>query len=208
MLSPWLTSTSAQQLLDRVVARVNGTAITLTDVRAALGLGMIEVRGDDRPEQAASAQLIDRELLLEEVARFPPPEPPPAAIEMEVATLKGYAGGRLPGLMQSTGLDDRRIRELARDTRRIQAYLDQRFGTAVLVTDEEVQQYYRAHRDEFTRNGRLLAFEDVEAQARERASAERRRANITQWIADLHSRSEIVEVQPRDSSDSSPLATP
>ena len=34
---------SAQQLLDRVLARVDGYPITLTDVQAAIGLGVIQL---------------------------------------------------------------------------------------------------------------------------------------------------------------------
>ena len=36
----WLSPVSGQQLLERVAARVNGYAITLTDVRAAVALGV------------------------------------------------------------------------------------------------------------------------------------------------------------------------
>jgi hypothetical protein len=58
------------QLLDRVVARVGGTAITQTDVDAAVGLGVIEA--DGAGGASAVQQMIDRRILLAEVARFPP----------------------------------------------------------------------------------------------------------------------------------------
>jgi len=37
----WLPLVHAQQLLDRVVARVDGAPITLTDVQSAIGLGSL-----------------------------------------------------------------------------------------------------------------------------------------------------------------------
>src|SRR5687767_4219648 len=125
---------SAPQLLDRVVARVNGTAITLTDVNAAIALGLVEVTRPDDAQAAATRQLVERQLILSEVERFAPPEPEAAAIDREVAAMKARPGPRLEALMQTTGVDEDRIRELARDNLRIQAYLDQRFGTNVQVS--------------------------------------------------------------------------
>jgi hypothetical protein len=187
----------AQQLLDRVLVRVNGIAITLTDVNAAIGLGLVEVMGTDDAQGAATRQLIDRQLIIGEVARFSPPEPDPAAVEREVAALKERAGARLEALMQSTGLDEERIRDLARDNLRIRAYLDQRFGTNVQVSDEEVEQYYRGHPEEFTRNGVLISFEEAAPIARQRSSALRRSALVAQWLRDIRARAEVFEARRR-----------
>src|SRR6187401_2766252 len=70
------SAASAQQLLDRVVARVSGNALTLTELQSARGFGIINAP----TEAAALPQLIDRQLLLIEVGRFPPPEPTEAAV--------------------------------------------------------------------------------------------------------------------------------
>jgi hypothetical protein len=182
----------AQQLLDRVLARLNGVAITLTDVHAAIGLGLVEVPAGGDAQSAATLQLIDRQLMLAEVARFAPPEPDNAAVEREAARLEMRAGAGLEPLVRATGLDQARIRDLARDTLRIQRYLDQRFGTSVQVSDEEVEQYYRSHPAEFLRNGMLMSFEDAEPLARIQASAGRRAASIAQWLRDLRARAEIA----------------
>jgi hypothetical protein len=193
----WLSPVSAQQLLDRVVARVNGMPITLTDVDAALGLGVVTVTGNDDPRAAATRELIERQLMLAEVARFAPPEPDAGEIEREVADMKARAGARLEALMQSTGLDEQRIREIARETLRIRAYLNQRFGTTVQVSVEEIEQYYRSHPEEFTRNGVLMSFDDAEPTARQRASELRRAALVAQWLRDVRARAEVAENRPR-----------
>jgi hypothetical protein len=192
-----LSPASAHQLLDRVVARVNGIAITLTDMNAALGLGLVDVAGGEDPHSAATRQLIERQLILAEVARFAPPEPDQAAIEREVAALKARAGARLDMLMQSTGLDEQRLRDLARESLRIQAYLSQRFGANLQVSDEEVEQYYRGHPEEFTRSGTLISYEEAAPVARQRASALRRSALIAQWLRDLRARAEVTTPQAR-----------
>jgi hypothetical protein len=196
-LAPLSAVASAQQLIDRVVARVNGMAVTLTDVQAAIGLGVVEPVADQDAEKSATEQLVERALLLNEVERFPPPEPTAAEIDKQVAAYVMHAGAQLAALEESTGIDDRAIRNMARDSLRIQAYLSQRFGTAAVVTDEEAQQYYDAHPAEFTRNGRLQPFDAVEADARQRAAADRRRTTIAQWLRDLRARADIVEVARR-----------
>jgi hypothetical protein len=184
---------SAQQLLDRVVARVDGYAVTLSDVRAAIGLGIVEAA----IEAVGVDAVIERQLVLAEVARFAPPEPLPDAVEREAMRLRSHAGAQLPGLMAATGLDDPRIREIARDNLRVEAYLNQRFGATVQLTEEEVLQYYRIHPDEFTRDGRLMPFAEAEPEARTRAAGERRAAMVGQWHRDLRARAEIVLTTPR-----------
>jgi len=198
ILIGWLSPLSAQQLLERVVARVGGYAITLTDVNAAVALGVVEVPLGPPQVAEATQQLIDRQLVLSEVARFAPPEPEVAAVDREVAAMKERVGARLDALMQSTGLDEARLRDIARDTLRIQAYLNQRFGTTVQVSDEEVALYYRNHASEFQRNGTLIPYEEAEPLARQRAAAARRGATIVQWMTDLRQRVEVVEPRASD----------
>jgi hypothetical protein len=184
----------AQQLIDRVLARVGTNAVTMTDVRAALELELIEVKPGEDPQAAALERTIERLLVLREVARFSPPEPPAAAVEAEVAAMKSRAGERLAELISSTGLDEAKLRQLARETLRIRAYIAQRFGTTGQGTEDEARKYYEEHPGEFTRNGVRMPFEEAEPIARQRASAERLRLTIDQWIRDLRARSEVVIV--------------
>jgi hypothetical protein len=140
---------SAQTVIERVLARVDATVILLSDVRAAIGLGLVEASGPDA-ERVALDRLIDRHVMLREVARFAPTEPLDGAIEQEAAAMKARAGARLPELMTTTGIDDARIRELARDTLRIQAYVRQRFGAVATLADADVGQWLRDSRKRAT----------------------------------------------------------
>jgi len=187
-----LSPASAQQLLDRVLARIDGAPLTLTDVQAAIGLGVVQVPPGADAMAAGTQLMIDRQLELTEVQRFPPPEPDATPVAREAARLKMNAGARLAALMQSTGLTEQRISDIARDNLRIAAYLDQRFGTVVQVSDEDVATYYRTHEAEFTRGGDTIPFEEAEPTARQRVSNERRRATVEQWIRDLRSRADVA----------------
>jgi hypothetical protein len=179
---------AGQTLLDRVVARVNGSVILLSDVRAAVAVGLIEA-APDSPD--AVEQMVQRTLLVEEVNRFPPPEPTGEAVDGELARLRARAGGSLDDVERTTGIQADHVRLLARDRLRIQVYIDQRFGVTVPLTDEQVLQYYRAHPDEFTANGEVVPFERAQGLARERAGLEQRQRTISQWLRDLRSRADV-----------------
>jgi len=195
VLAVWVSPGVGQELLDRIVAHVNGEVITLTDVRAAVALGVVEPPADADAIDAVEP-LVSRYLVLAEVERFAPPEPAADVVARETASLIGRLGSRLVAVMESTGIDEARIEDIARDTLRIQAYLDQRFGTTVQLTEEEVAQYYRIHPDEFTREGTLMPFTQAEPLARERAGAERRASIVAQWTRDLRARGEVVVMLP------------
>lgn len=168
--------------------------MTLSDVRVALGLGLVELPPGQDPQAAGLQGTIDRQLLLGEVARFSPPEPPAEAVAAEVAAMKSRAGTGFAALASSTGLDDARLQQLARETLRIRAYIAQRFGSAAQVTEDEARKYYEEHPNEFTRDGVRMAFEDADADARQRASAERLRVTIDQWTKELRTRAEVAIV--------------
>lgn len=182
----------AQQLLDRVLARIGTEAITQTDVEALVEFGLIDARSPTVP--AAVQQAIDRQLVLREVARFPPAEPPAADVEKQLGAMKARVGDRLGQMLQITGLDEDRLRGLARDTLRTRNYLQQRFGISAQVGEEEARKYFEAHRDEFTRNGMPLTFEEAAADVRQRAAAARLQGAVSQWLQDLRMRADVAIV--------------
>jgi hypothetical protein len=184
---------AGQTLLDRVVAKVNGTVILLSDVRAAVIFGLVEGPADS---ELAVEETVQRALLVEEVNRFPPPEPAAEAVDAELERLRARAGTSLEDVERGTGLSADNVRLLARDRLRIQGYIDQRFGVTVPLTDEQVLQYYRAHPEEFTTNGQLTPFDRAQGLARERAGLEQRQRTINQWLRDLRARAD-VSVLPR-----------
>jgi hypothetical protein len=129
--------------------------------------------------------MIDRQLLLAEVQRFPHRSrvrPPSIAELTQLKTRRRPAGG--PDAVDWTHREER-IREIARDNLRILDYLDQRFGTTVQVSDEEVARTYREH-ERSSRAGSPIPFDEGEP-AGAAARGERRRVTIDQWLRDLRS---------------------
>src|SRR5262245_18139485 len=81
----FVVNPSAQQLLDRVVARVGTVAITQTDIDSAVAFGIVEAKAADGRDPVK--QMIDRRLILAEVSRFPPPEPTEDAVNEQLAKM-------------------------------------------------------------------------------------------------------------------------
>lgn len=113
-------------LVDRTVAIVDGRAITLSDARVAVELGLVEGTSADA---AVVDRLIDRELMLRETDRYTPPDPAPQAIEARLDEARQQAGGEaaLERVLEAGGFSRMRLRGWIRDDLRIAAYLEQRF---------------------------------------------------------------------------------
>src|SRR4029079_14266183 len=72
------TSAVEAQVIDRIMAAVNGQTIMLSDVNAAIEFGLIvPPAGTADPLAFVLERLIERTLILAEVERFQPPEPDP-----------------------------------------------------------------------------------------------------------------------------------
>jgi hypothetical protein len=124
LVALFVVPTSAQQQLDRVVARIGTSALTQTDVDAAVAFGVVDRQAGDPVKQ-----MIERRLIIAEVNRFPPPEPGESAVNGLVAKMMTTAGAQAAAVMKRTGVDEKRLAEFARETLRIQAYVAQRFGS-------------------------------------------------------------------------------
>jgi parvulin-like peptidyl-prolyl isomerase len=123
-----VASMATAQVLDRIVAVVDGAPITQSDVAAAMQLALVApAPGADAVGGTVDA-LVERRLILEEVDRYAPPEPPAAEIDRRVAEIRARLGSRFTPVLAEVGLTEDQLRREVRDTLRIEAYLQQRFG--------------------------------------------------------------------------------
>ena len=183
--------TAAAELIDRVLAIAAGRVVTLSDAHAALATGLVDASGADDQIAAAMSALIDRELVLAEADRYAVPEPDEAALAARLVALRAAVAGRAGGRpLAELGLDDGRLREIARQDLRIQAYYGQRFGGAQ-PSDAEVEAYYNSHPEEFTRGGVQLPLAEVRDAARQRLADERRTRVVDEWLAGLRRRADV-----------------
>lgn len=169
-----LGSAGHAEILDRVLAILPGQIITLSDVEAALDLGLVEAPAGDKRIPAALSAVIDRVLMLNEVRRVSPPEPAPAAVDARVERIRERVGGaaQITRVLAVRGLDEAVLRLYAADDLRLALYLDERFSAAAQPTDEEIRQAGEA--------------------ARQRLTEDRRRTLIGAWTAELRRRADVT----------------
>jgi hypothetical protein len=183
------------EVIDRVLAVVDGVVITLSDVTAASALGLVpEDNADDRTG-AVLARLINRQLILGEVDRYAPTEPTNESIEQELQSIRSRFATTDAYNMALTrlGLDDKRLRQTVRDSQRIRAYLGQRFAVPP-PGDEEQRRYYREHPAEFTQDGQAVSFENARARIEEKLVVLRREMLVDEWVNGLRRRADINNV--------------
>lgn len=182
------------ELIDRTLALVGNQVITLSDVQTAIALGLIEGAHPSKTVEDGTMRLIERLLVLREVQRYAPPEPPDAEIDARIAAIRARfdTPARYQAALDAGGFTDDTVRSWVRDDLRIAAYLAQRFTAANVPGDDEVKAYYGSHRDEFD-PGRVT-LEQATPAIRERLTAERRTALIDDWVADLRRRTQVVEL--------------
>jgi hypothetical protein len=178
------------EVIDRILAVVDGAIITQSDATAGIRLGL--VRGPADPLAAVVDRLIERHLVLREVDRYAPPDPAEADVDRAVAEIRARAGSpeQFDAILQQTGFGLDQVRRHLRDDLRIEAYLQQRFG-AVQPTEEEIQRYYREHAAEFSQGAVLRTFEEAHDVVKAALVAERRGATIHDWVADLRRRANV-----------------
>jgi hypothetical protein len=184
-----------QELIERTLALVGGQAITLSDARAAIALGLVDAGGSQEPTPAVTSQLVDRALVLREVMRYAPAAPADSAVGARLEEIRKRAGGVAPlaTLLDQYGFTEVRVLALIRDELRTQAYLSQRFASASTPTDAEVSAAYARSRAEFDQAG--TTFEQAAPIVRDRLVAARRRELIADWISDLRRRTDVVILQ-------------
>jgi len=188
---------AAQEItIDRMVAVVNGDVVTQSDVRAARRLMLVPFAAT-MDDEALIGQLIERRLILAEVARYAPVEP----TTEQVATRRtAWAAGLPPGadiskLLASVGMSDATLTAWLRNDLRIAAYLDQRFTAAAQPTREQAQAYFRDHEADFAVAGSTPEFATIEAEVRRRVAADRRATRIREWTESLKQRAEIRKIR-------------
>ena len=122
----------AAEPLDRILARVNGQVILLSDVQAARALGLAGLPALGELSAAAHA-LVDRQLVLVEAMRGLPDAPDAARVDTELTAMRARAGGpsRLSPMMAQTGVTVEHLRRLARESLWVDAYLQQRFAAGL-----------------------------------------------------------------------------
>jgi hypothetical protein len=195
----------AQEVVDRMVATINGRElITYTDLLWQLALQPDTPLERPRSEdlQQALARLIDQRLIAQEAGRLPTITP----TEKEVSDAINDLIRRFPTQaafyqrIGRVGLTADQLSEIVRQRVEIQRYLDFRFRSFVVVTDQEIADYYRdVFVPRFRRRQPGVVPPTLEAarQRIERAVTEAKIESDTDaFLEDARARAEIIILNP------------
>lgn len=181
------------EIIDRVLATVGGALILQSDAVAAARLGFIDLPAQGDRLQWALDRLIERRLMLIEVDRYAPPEPSRSLLDQRMQELDQRIGSgeRLDAILRETGFSLEQLRLFVRDNLRIEAYVQQRFGTAFRPSEDDLVAYYRSHEADFTKGGQLQPFAEVREAVRAALLSERQADAVREWMAGLRRRTEV-----------------
>jgi peptidyl-prolyl cis-trans isomerase SurA len=196
LLLAWSAVSAPAEVIDRILAVVEGQLVTLSDVRAVTRLGLESASPNTDAVQDVLEKLIDRQLMLIEVDRYAPPEPSTSEVDAQFQIVqKRYADALgLEIALGQVGWARDDVRRYVRDELRIERYLQQRFTATIQPTDDEVAAYYRLHADEFTRGGSIAPYAAVREDVRTRLIAERRSILVREWLTGLRRRANIQQL--------------
>jgi hypothetical protein len=189
-------SAARAEIIDRILAVVEGQLVTLSDVRAVTRLGLETAPEGTDPTQVVLEKLIDRQLMLIEVDRYAPPEPSTADIDAQLQAVQKPYGDALAFeiVLGQVGWARDDARRYVRDELRIERYVQQRFTATIQPTDDELAAYYRVLADRFTKGGVLAPYAEVREEVRNQFVTERRTTLVREWLSGLRRRANIQQL--------------
>jgi hypothetical protein len=172
--------------LDGLAAVAGDRVIMLSDIRLARDLRLVDDPGSDAEMRDA---LIDRALMLSEIARFQPVDPPSSAIDRAVAQARSRVGmDAWNAALRRNGVDEQFVAALLADSLRLDGYIRQRFGTLAEPSEEDLRGAYEDERARGTVTG---SFETARPALRDRLAAARLRGFVAQWVTELRGRGSV-----------------
>ncbi len=126
----WGASAGQTQLLDRILAIVDGDVIMRSDVRAFIELGLVDSPVGSDTEAEALTYLIERRLMLNEVNRFMVAEPDAAVVDQRYDTVRQSfrSETELDRVLDRNGFSAKDLRQVLVDEVRREGYVFDRFS--------------------------------------------------------------------------------
>ena len=133
-----------QEVVDRIVARVENDVILLSDVRELTEYQEL-VNGKSESESAILDRLIDQWIVRSEAALSRFPEPKDAEMDREVSrVVKSFASPEeYEARRKQSGLNDAEVRKIVTAQLYLNSYLDSRFRPSVQIDEKAIVDFYQ-----------------------------------------------------------------
>ena len=203
---------AGETLLDRVVAIVDEDPILLSDIRRAIGLGLVESEpGEEEAQQHRRVLdgLIDQTLRLHEVERHDFSQLPSREVDRQLARIgAAFADdGELERRLDRLGLDEQGLRLLVTRQLRVLVYIERRLGPRVFVKPGDIQAYYdEVLVAEMARQGiEPPPLERVQEQVRDLLREQSLNREIEAWTEELRHKADIEDYLDRTETELPPI---
>ena len=134
----------AQEVIDRVVARIENDVILLSDIRL-LSHYQLLVEGKTESDSEILERLIDQWIVRNEanVARTPLPSGPDIDRAMQ-RLIQGFSSQQdFEARRKLAGLTEADVRRITADQLFLNSYLDSRFRPTVQISEQAIQDFYK-----------------------------------------------------------------
>ena len=201
ILAAVLTSAiSAGVILDRIAVVVGKRVVKTSDIDRDLRVTefLNGQKLDSTPDvkRKSAERLIDQYVIRDEMEKGEYPHAQSADTDAMLAQIsKQRFGGsevRLNGELARYGLTEDQLKMQLQWQMDVLKFIDARFKPGVLVTDDEVRNYYNQHLAEIRREyPQFKTYEAAEAKVRALLEGERMNQNFEQWLAQARKRIRI-----------------
>lgn len=200
----------AQQVVDRIVARVEGDVLLLSDLRE---LGQFQLLLGEKAESDAERmdELVDQWIIEHEAEAALFSTPSEADVAFELAQVKKEVGGEQAYLarLKELGLTEAAVRRLLRREVLLSQYLDYKFRPSAQVDADAEQKYYDGEfkSELLARGATVPPIDSVRLQIHELLVQKDISARSAEWLKESRSRLKI-EMVPAAGSESKPQPPP
>jgi hypothetical protein len=139
-----LSALRAQEVIDRIVARIENDVILLSDVRL-LARYQLLVDGKSESDPEILDRLIDQWIVRSEAAVAHTPQPSDAEVDRGLQRLqRTFASSEdYEARRKLAGLSETEVRQLTAEQIYLNSYLDSRFRSSVQVDEKAIEDFYQ-----------------------------------------------------------------
>ncbi len=187
------------EIVDRIAATVNDTAIPESEVRKAILVSAFSAEPGESPEAFRTRvleALIDQHLEYQDAARFGPAPPDAAQVAeaMKALAERLKKDGKDPAEeFARAGMREEDVEAMLERQLVIQRYLKERFAPIAYADEEQARREYDEHYVAARRAANLPVepFEKVEEQMRLQASDRAFEEQVARWLKELRQKARI-----------------
>jgi hypothetical protein len=181
---------SGEVVLDRI-AVIAGTHVIKTsdidrDIRLTQFLNREPLNITPATKREAAERLITQDILRQEIITGGyqrPPEAEGAALEVQLRRDRfGNSSQRMHEDLQKYSLTESELRERLLWQITVLQFINQRFRAGVVVTDDDIRNYYNQHAAEFRKQEPRDSLEALAPKIKEELEGERINRNFDEWL--------------------------